>query len=251
MINLAFSHIPHVAPLWLEMEELARLQQVVQFKAVLSRLIGALDRCISEQLSQVIQAPSFKQLESSWMGLQSLTQLPVSQRRVKVKVLDLSWNQVSSDLNLSFDIKQTALFKKLYANELDTAGGTPFGLVVVDHKVHPDYAEECDYDDLYTLQLLSELAERAMCPVVLGVDEFFFGDDPNRQLHDAARIDRILDSHDYRSWTLLRQKESARFLHLALPEYHLRAAYQNMRPDLFLMRLTKAHMPYGVMRPTY
>lgn len=227
MINLAFSHIPHVAPLWLEMEELARLQQVVQFKAVLSRLIGALDRCISEQLSQVIQAPSFKQLESSWMGLQSLTQLPVSQRRVKVKVLDLSWNQVSSDLNLSFDIKQTALFKKLYANELDTAGGTPFGLVVVDHKVHPDYAEECDYDDLYTLQLLSELAERAMCPVVLGVDEFFFGDDPNRQLHDAARIDRILDSHDYRSWTLLRQKESARFLHLALPEYHLRAAYQN------------------------
>lgn len=111
MINLVFSHIPHAAPLWLEMEEQARLQQVVQFKAALCRLICALDSCISEQLSQVIQAPSFKQLESSWMGLQSLTQLPVSQRRVKVKVLDLSWNQVSSDLNLSFDIKQTALFK--------------------------------------------------------------------------------------------------------------------------------------------
>ncbi|HDI3142185.1 TPA: type VI secretion system contractile sheath large subunit [Vibrio cholerae] len=226
MNNHPFSQIPQAASFWKELEEQASLQQVIQFKSVLCQLISSLDSKISEQLSQIIQEPLFKQLESSWMGLQSLTQLSISNRRVKIKVLDLSWELLSSDINLSFDIKQSILFKKLYSNEFDTAGGAPFGLVIVDHKVHPDYDEGCGYDDLYTLQLLSELAERAMCPIVLGVDEFFFGDEPNRQLQDAARIDRILDSLDYRSWALLRQKESARFLHLVMPEYLLRSAYQ-------------------------
>ncbi|KFD83060.1 hypothetical protein DN41_3153 [Vibrio cholerae] len=173
MNNHPFSQIPQAESLWKELEEQASLQQVIQFKSVLCQLISSLDSKISEQLSQIIQEPLFKQLESSWMGLQSLTQLSISNRRVKIKVLDLSWELLSSDINLSFDIKQTILFKKLYSNELDTAGGAPFGLVIVDHKVHPDYDEGCGYDDLYTLQLLSELAERAMCPIVLGVDEFF------------------------------------------------------------------------------
>ena len=68
---------------------------------------------------------------------------------------------MSDDLNYSFEIKQTALFKRLYANEFDTGGGTPFGLVVIDHKITSDYGEDEDHDDLYTLQLLSELAERS------------------------------------------------------------------------------------------
>ncbi len=211
---------------WHELLPLAKENESVQFKALLTQLIVKLDKAISEQLSEVMQHSDFKQLEASWSGLQMLTDLPVSQRRVKVKALDLSWSMVSNDLNYSFDIKQTALFKKLYANEFDTAGGTPFGLVLVDYKVSSDYSDEQDHDDLYTLQLLSELGERALCPMVLGLDEFFFGDDPNRQLHDSARIKRILESRDFRSWQLLREKTSARFLHLVMPEFLLRQPYR-------------------------
>lgn len=209
-----------------EIEKFARLQQKDNFKAALTKIIASLDEKLSEQLSLIIQEPCFKKLESSWQGLQSLSFLPVSHRRVKIKLLDLSWSYLSSDLNLSFDIRHSNLYKKIYSNELDTAGGIPFGLLLVDHKINPDDIESSDYDDLYTLQLLSELSDKSMCPVIMGVDEFFFGDNPKRQLHDPFRVDRILSSYDFRTWTLLRQKKSTRFLHLVIPEYLQRKPYQ-------------------------
>ncbi|MCL1078176.1 type VI secretion protein [Parashewanella spongiae] len=219
--------LPFLAPFWLKLNECAQAQDHTRFHATLVKLIALLDNTISSQLSSVIQDQNFKRLEASWLGLESLVQLPVSQRRVKIKVLDFDWNSISADLNLSFDIKYTSLFRKIYSKELDTAGGTPYGLLVVDHKVNPEFVDDCDYDDLYTLQLLSELGEKALCPVLLGVDEYFFGDDPNRLLHDGKRISRILESNDYRSWSLLREKLSSRFLHLVLPEYYLRGPYRN------------------------
>lgn len=212
-------------PAWQELLGYAKAQSTVQFKALLTRLMAELDNRISDQLSDVVQHNQFKQLESSWTGLKSLTEIQVSQRRVKIKLLDLSWSMVSADLNYSFDLKQSSLYRKLYSKEFDTAGGTPFGLVMVDHKASADYSDDLDYDDLYTLQLLSELGEMSFCPMVLGVDEFFFGDEPRRQLHDCARIDRILSSRDFLSWQLLREKSASRFLHLVMPEYLMRQPY--------------------------
>ncbi|MDP2573523.1 type VI secretion system contractile sheath large subunit [Vibrio penaeicida] len=212
-------------PAWQELLGYAKAQSTVQFKALLTRLMAELDNRISDQLSEVVQHNQFKQLESSWTGLKSLTEIQVSQRRVKIKLLDLSWSMVSADLNYSFDLKQSSLYRKLYSKEFDTAGGTPFGLVMVDHKASADYSDDLDYDDLYTLQLLSELGEMSFCPMVLGVDEFFFGDEPRRQLHDCARIDRILSSRDFLSWQLLREKSASRFLHLVMPEYLMRQPY--------------------------
>lgn len=197
------------------------------FNALLTHVIMQLDEAISDQLSAVIQHPYFKALESRWKGVNLLTSLPVSSRRVKIKMLDWRWAMLCNDLKYSFDVRQCVLYKKLYANEFDTAGGTPFGLVFIDHKVASDYSDEVDVDDLYTLQLLSELGEMALCPMVLGVDELFFGDDPRRLFHDARRAKRILDSKDFASWTQLREKVSSRFLHLVLPEFLLRSPYQH------------------------
>ncbi len=205
----------------------AQQQDISGFKAQLCRVINQLDLLMSEQLSEVIQAKAFKQLEASWSGLQSLTELPVSSRRIKVKLLDFSWNMLSTDLNQSFEISRSALYKKVYANELDTAGGHPFGLLVVDHLVKSDLDEEADFDDLYTLQLLAELGERSLCPVALGVDHYFFGDEPPRLMHDPARIRRILASLDLQSWKLLRRHASSRFLNLVLPQFRLRSPRHN------------------------
>lgn len=197
------------------------------FTAALTRLIASLDELISAQLSQVVQHTCFKRLEASWRGLLMLSSQPVSRRRVKIKMLDFKWRAVASDLNTSFDIRQSVLYRKLYSNEFDTAGGMPFGLLIVDHNIAVDYRTENDYDDLYTLQLLAELGEVAMCPVVMGVDAFFFGDNPRRQLHDGNRVKRILESDDFRLWQQLRENSSARFLHLVLPEYLQRVPYRN------------------------
>lgn len=210
-----------------ELVDAVQKGSLLHFKATLTRFIALLDKLLSVQLSLVIQHVDFKRLEASWRGLAMLTLQPVSRRRIKVKVLDLKWHAVSNDLNGSFDIKQSVLYRKIYSREFDTAGGMPFGLLIIDHHIVSDYSAENDCDDLYTLLLLSELGESSMCPIIMGVDEFFFGDDPRRQLHDSSRINRILNSQDFQLWKQLREKSSARFIHLVLPEYLQHLSYQN------------------------
>jgi type VI secretion system protein ImpD len=223
----SFANILNDLGQWRMLLEHAHKQDRASFKALLCRVITQLDQLMSDQLCEVIEAPEFKKLEASWSGLQSLVLLPVSYRKIKVKLLDFSWRMLSTDLNQSFEISRSALFKKVYSNELDTAGGQPFGLLVVDHHVQSDLDSDADFDDLYTLQLLAELGERSLCPVTLGVDNCFFGDEPGRLMHDPARIKRILNSQDLQSWQLLRNHNASRFLHLVLPEYRIRQPRQN------------------------
>lgn len=204
----------------------AHAQNKANFIGVICRIITQLDAAISEQLSEVIEAPEFKRLEASWSSLKSLITLPVSYRKIKVKLFDASWQVISTDINHSFDIKRSSLFTKIFSNELDTAGGQPFGLLVVDHYVDPN--SDNDFDDLYTLQLIAELGSHALCPVVVGVaEEQFFGDELVKVMHDHARIKRILSSRDLQNWQQLRSNIAARFLHLALPQYCIRQPRKN------------------------
>jgi len=212
---------------WRMLLEHAKMQDRSLFKTTISSMIIQLDQIMSVQLSAIIQADEFKKLAASWSDLYSLISLPVSSRRIKVKVLDFSWQMLSTDLNQAFDIRRSALFKKVYSNELDTAGGHPFGLLVVDHHVHSDLNDDNDFDDLYTLQLVAELGEHSLCPVVMGADSHFFGDEPARLIHDHARIKRILNSLDLQSWELLRNHSASRFLHLVLPEYRISQPRKN------------------------
>ena len=197
------------------------------FKALLAKVILALDEALSRQLALVIQAASFKALEASWRGIEFLVSESASFRKVKLKILDWDWDAVSRDLRYSFDLKRTGLYRKIYSDEFDMAGGTPFGLLLVDHKIKSNDEQDVNSDDLYTVQLLSELAEVVLCPAVLGVDYCFWGDEPCHLFQDLSRIDRILKSSDFNSWALLREKPSSRFLSFVFPEYLVRSSYQN------------------------
>ena len=216
------------------------------FKALLAKVILDLDEALSRQLSLVIQAASFKALEASWRGIEFLVSESASFRKVKLKILDWDWDAISRDLRYSFELKRTGLYRKIYSDEFDMAGGTPFGLLLVDHKIKSNDEEDVNSDDLYTVQLLSELAEVALCPAILGVDYCFWGDEPGHLFQDLSRIDRILKSSDFNSWALLREKPSSRFLSLVFPEYLVRSSYQHHCAGfLFNERPTHKNMLWG------
>ncbi len=195
--------------------------------SVVVKLINKLDKLISRQLSLVIQNKYFKDLESAWRGIQRLISNAYDKRRVKVKLLDLSWFNIATDLNVSFDIKKSILFNIIYSREFDTLGGKPFGVILVDHKITFDNDNNQSFEDLFTLQLIAELGEKSLCPIVLGLDHNFFGDSPVRTLHDKKRVVRILESEEFNTWKLLRNRPCARFLHIVLPEYCIRKAYES------------------------
>jgi type VI secretion system protein ImpD len=191
----------------------------------LGRLVLSLDARLAAQLNEIIEAPAFARLEAAWRGVLSVVTEAENAAGVKVRMLDLSWDALSDDLNLASDPRRTALQRLIGQRELDTLGGEPFGLIMVEHALTASV--ETSYDEFFTARLLADLGEAVACPFVLGVADDFFGETDAGWLTDRRRIGAILASEDYAGWRALRAAPSARFLGLVLPRIQLRGRYHD------------------------
>lgn len=195
-------------------------------RSKLGRMIASIDERLSLQLSQVIEAKPFKSLEASWRGLEAVVISVDAGASVKLKIFDLGWDELSHDMNTASDLRRTVLFKQIRMRELETAGGEPFGIVLIDHGLSMDL--DGDFDDLYTAQLICDLAESCVCPFILGIGEDFFGEADAAWMTDTRRISAVLSSRDYEAWHRLRNRPNARFLGLVFPETLLRGRHQDL-----------------------
>ncbi|CAA0114036.1 Uncharacterised protein [BD1-7 clade bacterium] len=205
-----------------------RFQRTDEFATLLVQLINKIDDLLSAQLAEIIENPDFKALEARWLSAYSLASMPTNSRYIKIKLLDFSWDDVSDDLNNSLELRRTQLFRKTYSQELDTAGGEPFGLIVMDHLLTGNIDLFSNYDDLFTTQLLGELGQTALCPIILGVHESFIAEDPERTFHDHRRLMRIFDSDDLSAWQQLRSHSSSRFICATLPRVKIRGPWRGI-----------------------
>ena len=201
-------------------------QDLSGFRARVGRIICHIDQQLSDQLTEIIDAPPFAALEASWRGVSSVVHEASGATDVKVRIFDMSWSEVSHDLNAASSDRNTVLYRNIGLRELETAGGQPFGVLCVDHGISMNI--ENRYDDLYTAQLLCGLGERCVCPVILGVGRDFFGEDDAAWMSDLRRIGSILSSDDYEGWHRLRQVPSARFLGLVWPDVLARGRYEDL-----------------------
>lgn len=192
--------------------------------AGIQRLIAEIDHQLSRQVSKILQAPDFAKLEATWRGVETLTSLPVNYQKVSVKILDVSWDELSHELNTALTLRRSYLYNLIGNKELNTSGGQPFGMVVVDHDVSMEL--EGDYDDLYTLELLANLGDLCLCPFILSIADNFFGEAGADWLSDTARVKKILEGPEYVAWQRLRKLSAARFIGLTLPKIKLRERYQ-------------------------
>ncbi|MDN3610119.1 type VI secretion system contractile sheath domain-containing protein [Vibrio ostreicida] len=196
---------------------------------LVSRLIAMLDKQLSNQLDQIIHEQSFAHLHSSWLGLLGLATLPVNKQRTKLKLLDMNWDEVSADVNQAYHIRASNLFNKVGNQELNTLGGQPFGCIVYTHPISVDMDFDSDYDDLFTVELLSKLGESTLCPMIFSPDTKFFVDSGADWLSDVSRIEKIINGPDYQAWQSLRSKPTARFVGFIMPSIRMRDRYHNAK----------------------
>ncbi|MEH6578004.1 MAG: type VI secretion system contractile sheath large subunit [Amphritea sp.] len=218
------------------------LQSPAVLKANLNRIIARLDRQLSEQLSAIIHNPEYEALEAGWLNLRSLVDLPVNYQRVSIKLLDISWQELSQDLNTSNTLRRSVLYNHIGNRELNTLGGQPFGMVVVDHGISMEMGYDDLFDDLYTLELLGRLGEICLCPFILSPAEDFFGESGADWMSDIRRVGKILEGPDYTGWQHLRESTGSRFLGLALPQIQLRKAY-SQRQTGFMFNESSVERP--------
>jgi type VI secretion system protein ImpC len=84
-------------------------------EATISARIANIDELLSRQLSVIMHAPDFQQLEASWRGLNYLVQQCEPRSHLHVKVLNVSKPDLLRDLERASEFDQSATFNKIYA----------------------------------------------------------------------------------------------------------------------------------------
>ncbi|WP_299002090.1 type VI secretion system contractile sheath large subunit [uncultured Shewanella sp.] len=198
---------------------------LTSLKVKTNNIIAKIDRLCSDQLSLILQHKDFIELETAWRSLKNLVRTKTYSNNVLIKVIPLNWNELSKDINLAPEIKRTLLYRLIVNNELNTLGGSPFGILLIDYAITEQDFSLSDYDDLFTLQLLGDLGEVALCPVLVDLSPSFWGASPERLLFDHDRLLRIADSTELHSWRLLRKVRSSQFLGLTMNQFKIRDPY--------------------------
>ncbi|QCO67882.1 type VI secretion system contractile sheath large subunit [Luteimonas yindakuii] len=181
--------------------------------------VAELDRMISEQLSAVMHAPEFQQLESTWRGLHYLCQQTSTGPMIKVKVLNAPKKDIVRDFKSAIDFDQSALFKKVYEEEFGTFGGAPFGALI------GDYAIGRQPEDMYFIEQMSHVAAAAHAPFISAASEDMFGLESFTDLGKPRDLAKIFDTVEYAKWKSFRDAEDSRYVGLTLPRFLGRLPY--------------------------
>ena len=182
------------------------------------QLVAKIDQLLNRQLDAILQHPRLQSLEANWRGLQQLVErMPRGNRRCRVAMLSVTWNEISRDLERSLEFDQSALFWLLYTTEFDMPGGEPFGVMICNYEVNHRSAT-----DLRTLRKMAVVAEAAFCMLLFPTSPVLFGMDELADLHPSVKPQSLFLSNEYTSWRSLRDEASSRFLCFLLPRILLR-----------------------------
>jgi type VI secretion system ImpC/EvpB family protein len=208
----------------------------------LSRDIARLDALLTEQVNAILHHPSFQKLEASWRSLRFLVDQAqaVESKEVKVRVFNVSWKELTNDLERAVEFDQSELFRKVYNEEFGAPGGKPFGVLLGDYEVRHRMSGNYPYNDVETLGFISQVAAAAFAPFVAAAHPslFLLESDNFSELEKPFNLPQIFEDPEYLKWKEFRKKEESRFVGLTMPRVLARLPYvdDSGRADGFRFR---------------
>jgi len=193
-----------------------------RLRGLIDRDIAAIDALIAVQLDAVLHHPRLQRLEGSWRGLAWLVAGFDPAARLKTRLLSVGWDEIDRDLARVSQFDQSVLFRLVYENEFGTAGGEPFGLIVVDHELRHlpqprGLAAQAPVDDISVLSALASIAAVAFVPIVLAAAPALLGVDHFTELALSNDIAAAFRDEAHARWRALTAREDARFLCVTMP----------------------------------
>jgi type VI secretion system protein ImpC len=85
--------------------------------ATINDAIKKIDEKISKQLTKVLHAPELQKLEGSWRGMHYLISNSSLSSALKVRVLNISKEELAKDFSRVLEPTQSVLFDKIYEDE--------------------------------------------------------------------------------------------------------------------------------------
>lgn len=187
--------------------------------ATLDARIAELDKLISDQLSEVMHAPEFQDLESSWRGLHYLCSQTSTGSTIKIRMMSATKRELLRDFKSAVDFDQSAMFKKIYEEEFGTFGGDAFGVILGDYDISRQP------EDMHLLQQMSHVAAAAHAPFISAASPQLFGFDSFTEMSKPRDLSKIFDTVEYAKWKTFRESEDSRYVGLTLPRFLGRLPY--------------------------
>lgn len=187
--------------------------------ASLDARVAELDSLISEQLSEIMHAPAFQELESAWTGLHYLCKQTSTGVQQKIKLMSASKRELVKDFKSAIDFDQSALFKKVYEEEFGTFGGAPFGSLI------GQYELTRQPEDMYFIEQMSHIAAASHAPFITAAAPQLFGLETYTELGKPRDLAKVFDTVEYAKWKSFRESEDSRYVGLALPRFLGRLPY--------------------------
>ncbi len=232
--------------------------------------ISAIDQKMSAQMNEILHNPVLQKLEGTWRGLHYLVKQTNTGDHLKLRVMNVTKDEIKNDLERAVEFDMSETFKKVYEEEYGTLGGSPFGMLMGDY----------DFDtrrsaDVKTLAGISGIAASAHAPFVAAVSPKSFNMDRFAELANPRDLAKIFTGPDYAAWQSFRESEDSRYVALTCPrvlgrevygerfnkiaEFNFEEAVDGTDPDKYLWmnsawtyaaRITDAYDKYGWMART-
>lgn len=187
----------------------------------IEEMIARLDEKLTAQVNEILHAPDFQKIESSWRGLHYLCFNSETDANLKIRVMNVSKGELYKNLRLFPGARwdQSPLFKKLYEQEFGQLGGEPYGCLIGDY-----YFSHLP-TDIQLLRDISKVAGAAHCPFFAGAEPTLMGMDSWTELSNPRDIGKIFDTPEYAAWKGLRDSDDSRYIGLCMPRVLARQPY--------------------------
>ncbi|MDM8537989.1 type VI secretion system contractile sheath large subunit [Desulfobacterales bacterium HSG17] len=187
--------------------------------AMINSRIAQIDELISDQLNEILHAQEYQKLEASWRGMHYLVSNTETGPNLKLRLMNITKQELLKDLEKAVEFDQSQLFKKIYEEEYGTFGGHPYTLLIGDYEFgrHPQ--------DMALIEKLSNMAAAAHAPFISAADPKLFDMESFTQLGIPRDLSKIFESLELIKWRSFRESEDSRYVALTMPHILLRLPY--------------------------
>ncbi|MCL6271102.1 type VI secretion system contractile sheath large subunit [Sansalvadorimonas sp. 2012CJ34-2] len=181
--------------------------------------VAAIDAQISQQLSAIMHADDFRELEGSWRGLNKLVKESETGSDLKIRVFDVGREELLDQFESAPAIDRSLFFNKYYQHEFGTAGGEPYGALI------GDFYFSHDEEDVALLRYLGEVCASSHCPFITGTSPKVFEYSDYQMFNEGRPVAAGFDAPAYASWNAFRGSEDSRYICMTLPKTLARLPY--------------------------
>ena len=178
----------------------------------LYQLANRLNELIDAQLEQVLRHPEFRLLHAAWSGIHYLSVINNTEGTAILRILDMSWAELIADTVMKSN-HRSRVFQLVYSRELDSLGGSPFGLLAFDYPVRLP-------EQPLALKLMSWVAimgQEALCPALFNLVEDWLEPGQEVLAYSNRRLERFYKSRIMTGFRQLRSRQESRFIAIVWP----------------------------------